>query len=366
MTQDPSTWLDQPRAVRSEDAIDLDALDRWIRTQVDGLAPGHPEVGQYPKGASNLTYALNYPNRRLVMRRPPMGHKAKSAHDMGREFRIQKALGSSSVAVPEMLALCEDPAIIGSEFYVMDHVEGLILRSCLPQGLALSPARADALCRAAVDQLIALHSVDVESTGLDRFSKGPGYARRQIDGWSARFQKARTWNVIQGKKVMAWLDAHCPDDVGLCMIHGDYRLDNLVLKPNLDRADEPIEVKAILDWELATIGDPLMDLGNSMAYWVQSDDDFYFKRFRRQPTHVNGMWSREQVVAYYCEQRGLSAEHWAFYEVYGLFRLAVIAQQIYYRYHHKQTTNQQFKYLWTAVNYLLWRCHRIIGREDRQ
>ncbi len=365
MSQDPSAFLDQARAVRSEDAIDVEALDHWIRGHVDGLGVGLPEVGQYPKGASNLTYVLNYPNRRLVMRRPPMGHKARSAHDMGREYRIQKALAATPVAVPEMLALCDDESIIGSEFYVMAHVEGLILRSRLPEGLALTPARAEALCQAAVDELIALHSVDTQAAGLDQLGKGAGYNRRQIEGWSGRFRKARTWNVGKGEKVMAWLDAHCPDEVGLCMIHGDYRLDNLVLEPNLDQANAPIGVKAILDWELATIGDPLMDLGNAMAYWVQGDDDFYFKNFRRQPTDIAGMWRRDQVVAYYCAQRGLSADQWAFYEVYGLFRLAVIAQQIYYRYHHKQTTNRQFRHLWTAVNYLLWRCQRIIRRQGR-
>lgn len=365
MTAKQRPWLDQAQTVRSEDAIDVSALDRWIRAHVEGLDAGLPTVGQYPKGASNLTYVLNYPNRRLVVRRPPMGHKARSAHDMGREYRIQQALSATSVAVPEMLALCEDDSVIGSEFYVMAHVEGLILRSRLPEGLSLTPARADALCQATVDQLIALHSVDINQTGLDQLGKGAGYNRRQIEGWSKRFKNARTWNVGKGEKVMDWLAAHCPEEVELCMIHGDYRLDNLVLAPHLDDDRAPIEVKAILDWELATVGDPLMDLGNAMAYWVQGDDDVYFKNFRRQPTHVDGMWRRDQIVNYYCAQRGLSPAQWAFYEVYGLFRLAVIAQQIYYRYHHKQTTNRQFRHLWMAVNYLLWRCKRIIRRHGR-
>lgn len=357
-----SQWLDQPKAVRDEDQFDLAALDAWLRGQGLDLAPGLPEVHQYPKGASNLTYRLTYGDKVLVLRRPPMGQKAASAHNMVREHRIQSLLARSIQSVPKMIAVCEDEQVIGSEFYVMEHVSGLILRSNLPSGLSLSKDRVRQLCLAAIDQLIELHSVDVQTTGLDQVGKGEGYNQRQIEGWCGRFAKAQTWNVGSGKKVMDWLQAHCPPEKKLCLIHGDYRFDNLVLNPNLSEPDEPIEIRAILDWELATIGDPMMDLGNSMAYWVEATDDFYFRNFRRQPTHVAGMLTREQVVKYYCERMGFEADQWAFYEVYGLFRLAVIAQQIYYRYHHGQTRNPQFKHFWFAVNYLLWRCGRVIKR----
>ncbi len=362
MSHEHKQWLDQPKAVREEDQFDLVSLDKWLREQGLDLAPGLPDVQQYPKGASNLTYQLTYPNQTLVLRRPPKGHKAASAHNMVREYRIQSLLAASLNSVPKMLAVCEDEGVIGSEFYVMEHVSGLILRSNLPRGLSLPKDRVRQLCLAAIDQLIDLHSVDIQTSGLEQLGKGTGYNQRQIEGWCGRFVKAKTWNVGSGARVMRWLQAHCPPETKLCMIHGDYRFDNLVLKPNLAALDEPIEIRAILDWELATIGDPLMDLGNSMAYWVEAKDDFYFRNFRRQPTHVPGMLTREEVVQYYCEKMGFQTSQWAFYEVYGLFRLAVIAQQIYYRYHHGQTRNPQFKHFWFAVNYLLWRCGRVIKR----
>lgn len=356
-------WIDRAGQVRDEDQFDVVALDQWLRRQIDDLPASLPKVTQYAKGASNRTYLLSYGGQRWVMRRPPLGDKAKSAHNMAREYRIQLALSEAGVSVPSMVGLCEDPSVIGQEFYVMSHIEGLILRANLPKGMHLSNARAGEICRAAIDQLIRLHTTPIQGTSLTEIGRGEGYNRRQIEGWTARFEKAKTWNVRQARSVAKWLAEHCPNEIDLCVIHGDFRLDNLVFSTNLADAEAAVEIKSILDWELATIGDPLMDLGNSMAYWVQSDDDFYFRGFRRQPTQVEGMWTRQQVVDYYCSQRGLSSVNWPFYEVYGLFRLAVIVQQIYYRYHHKQTSNRQLKHLWVATNYLLWRCGRVIRRQ---
>lgn len=349
--------LDQPRALREEDRFDIGALDGWLKARIDGLH-GLPEVEQFPKGASNLTYRLRYPDRDLILRRPPPGTKAKSAHDVLREYRIQKALKPVFPKVPEMLVACEDHSVIGSDFYVMQRLTGIIPRANLPRGLELSADQTRSLCRNAIDTLIELHSVDIQAAGLDRLAKGSGYNRRQIEGWSERFRKARTWNVMRGERIMDWLAEHVPDEVAIRLIHGDYRFDNLVLNPN-----DPLQIIGVLDWEMATLGDPLMDLGNAMAYWVQADDDRYFKGFRRQPTHLPGMFKRQEVVEYYCQRMGLDARNWVFYEVYGLFRLAVIAQQIYYRYHHKQTRNPAFKRFWVAVNYLLWRCARKLRRD---
>ncbi len=356
MSADRQAWVDAPRDVRDEDRFDVVSLHDWLSDQVEGLQ-GLPEVEQFPKGASNLTYRLRYPDRDLILRRPPPGTKARSAHDVLREYRIQKALKPVFPKVPEMLAACEDTEIIGSEFYVMERLRGIIPRANLPRGMDLENAQVETLCRNAIDALIELHSVDVAQAGLTELARGAGYNRRQIEGWSARFRKARTWNVMRGEKVMRWLLDQLPDEVAIRMIHGDYRFDNLVLDP-----DDPLRIIGVLDWEMATLGDPLMDLGNAMAYWVQADDDRYFKGFRRQPTHLPGMFTRRQVVEYYCERTGHDIDNWAFYEVYGLFRLAVIAQQIYYRYHHKQTRNPAFKRFWIAVNYLLFRCGRIISR----
>lgn len=348
--------IDRPRDVRDEDLFDVESLDAWLKQRLDGL-PGAPEVRQFPKGASNLTYLLRYPGRDLILRRPPPGTKAKSAHDVLREYRIQKALAPVFPYVPQMLAACDDSAVIGSDFYVMQRLEGIIPRADLPRGMHLSADQTRALCRNAVDRLVELHSVDVESAGLSNLAKGAGYNRRQIAGWSERFRKARTWNLLRGEKVMRWLDAHTPDEVAIRLIHGDYRFDNLVLDP-----DDPLRIIGVLDWEMATLGDPLMDLGNAMAYWVEADDDRVFRAFRRQPTHLPGMFTRREVVEYYCDRMGLSADNRAFYEVYGLFRLAVIVQQIYYRYHHKQTRNPAFRNFWFVANYLIWRCGRIIQK----
>jgi aminoglycoside phosphotransferase (APT) family kinase protein len=346
--------VDQAHAVREEDSFDVDAVDGWLKQRVDGLA-GRPEVRQFSKGASNLTYLLRYRDRDLILRRPPPGTKAKSAHNMVREHDIQAALKPVFPYVPDMVALCTDQDVMGCDFYVMQRIEGIILRRNLPSGLALSEEQVRSLCRSAIDRLIELHSVDIEAAGLKDLAKGAGYNRRQIEGWSGRFRKAKTWNVGSGRYVMDWLADNIPDEVAIRVIHGDYRFDNLVLD-----ADDPMRIIGVLDWELATLGDPLMDLGNSLAYWVQADDDFYFRGFRRQPTHLPGMFTRREVVDYYCERTGLEPDNWAFYEVYGLFRLAVIAQQIYYRYHHRQTRNRAFRHFWLAVNYLLWRCRRVI------
>lgn len=342
--------------VRPGEELDADAVDAFLKARLPGLQ-GAPLVTQFSGGASNWTYRLEYESHDLVLRRPPAGTKARSAHDMGREFRVQQALRPAFPYVPEMLAFCDDPAVLGCEFYVMRRVPGLILRGHLPRGLTLDAATARRLCLAMLDRLVDLHQVDPRAVGLESLGKGAGYARRQVEGWSERYRLARTWNVPGFERVMAWLRDHTPDDVRTCVIHNDYRFDNLVL----DERD-PARIVGVLDWEMATLGDPLMDLGNSLAYWVQADDDCVMRSVRRQPTHLPGMLTRREVVDSYCERAGLRPGNWAFYEVYGLFRLAVIAQQIYYRYFHRQTRNPAFGRFWLIEHYLEWRCRRVIRR----
>lgn len=339
-------------AVRPGEELDAAAVDAWLRERLPGLV-GAPVVTQYSGGASNWTYRLRYESHDLVLRRPPAGTKARSAHDMGREHRIQAALRPVFPRVPAMVALCEDEAVLGAPFYVMERLDGHIPRAEL--GLDLDRATTQRLCENAVDTLIALHAVDVDAAGLRPLDRGTGYARRQIEGWTARYAKAQTWNVPSFRRVTDWLRDNTPEDVASCVIHGDFRLDNLVL----DRQD-PTRIVGVLDWEMATIGDPLMDLGNSLAYWVQADDGWFMRRIRRQPTHLPGMLTRAEVVARYLDRTGLRTDNWTFYEVYGLFRLAVIAQQIYYRYHHRQTRNPAFKGFWLIVTWLDWRCRGLI------
>jgi aminoglycoside phosphotransferase (APT) family kinase protein len=348
------TLADEPGTLREEDRFDTAAVHAWLSSQVDGL-DGRPEVRQFPGGASNLTYLLRYPNRELILRRPPVGHKAASAHDMRREFRVQKQLRPVFPYVPNVLALCDDEAVLGSDFYVMERVPGVILRQDLPPGMTITPEQAHEMAYDAIDRLIDLHCVDPAKAGLEDLGKGAGYVERQVTGWTKRFHAARTENVPEFTEVMDWLAANRPDDVRICVIHNDYRFDNMVLDP------DTLKVAAILDWEMATLGDALMDLSGVITYWVQADDGELAQEARKQPTHLPGMPIRQEIVDYYCDRMGLSAGNWKFYEVFGMFRLAVIMQQIYYRYYHGQTHNPAFKDIWRRGAYLESRCRELMG-----
>ena len=348
------------KPVRAEDAFDVDAAVAWLRANTDpryaaGLA-GAPDVLQFSGGASNLTYLLRFPELDLVLRRGPSGTKAKGAHDMGREHRIQSALAPVFPYVATMVAFCGDPAVVGGDFYVMERLVGTVPRREMP--VELTPDQASRLCESMLDVLVELHSVDPEACGLDTLGKGEGYVRRQVEGWSARFRKAHTAGQPDLEQAMAWLDEHQPDDVRSGVIHNDYKLDNLVLAE-----DDPTRIVGILDWEMATVGDPLMDLGAALAYWVQADDDEDFQAFRRVPTHLPGMLTRDQLVAGYCQRMGvdITPRQALFYQAYGVFRLAVIAQQIYYRFHHGQTSNPAYGEFRGVVRFLEERCTTLIG-----
>ena len=355
------TTIDQPQQLRAEDAFDVAAVHRWSAGRVEGIdadaAP--PEVRQFGGGASNLTYLLSYPDRELVLRRPPTGTKAKGAHDMAREFVVQQRLRPAFGLVPRALALCQDEAVIGSDFYLMERLQGTVLRRDLPAGLTLDPDRARALSVRAVETLVALHAVDPAEVGLDELGRGPGYVQRQVAGWSRRMRDALTDDSPDVEPVMGWLEQHRPDDVAICLVHNDFRLDNLVL--DLDGDD--VSIVGVLDWEMATLGDPLMDLGGALAYWVQADDDEPMQQARRQPTHLPGMLTRAEVVDLYAQRTGLRAADWTFYEMFGLFRLAVIAQQIWYRVRHGQTHNPAYEEFGPMVQVLSARCARLAGLE---
>ncbi|MCZ8016094.1 MAG: phosphotransferase family protein [Limnobacter sp.] len=352
--------IDSGSAVRQGEELDTKAVTAWLRAQGQVLSD-EPELTQFSGGASNWTYRLKYREADLILRRPPKGTKAKGAHDMGREFRIQSLLKPVYPHVPRMIGHCADESVIGSEFYVMERIQGIIPRKHMPRGVQLDREQARQLSINFLDRLIQLHQIDIHSSGLDVLSKGNGYTRRQLEGWNQRYDKVRTWNVSSFNSVRKWLDANCPDDVKLCMIHNDWRLDNVVLNPN-----NPTEIIGTLDWELSTVGDPLMDLGSVITYWVQGDDNFFMKMLQRQPSSLPGMLTRKEMVKYYLEKTGLHTDNWTFYEVFGLFRIAVIAQQIYYRYYYRQTRNPAFKNFWIMVNYVNWRCKSLIKQSGRQ
>ncbi|WP_442783797.1 phosphotransferase family protein [Collimonas fungivorans] len=355
------TLIDQAGAVRSGEELDVAKIAAFLES-IDGSLQGMPAVSQFPGGASNLTYLLTYrlsgAERELILRRPPFGATARSAHDMLREASIMAELKPVYPYVPKVFATCQDRAVMDSDFYVMERLRGIILRDKLPPGLVLSEADTRQLCLNVVDKMIALHQVDYQAAGLAHLGKGEGYVQRQISGWSERYRKARTDDAVDFETVMRWLEDKMPAaDVATCLIHNDFRFDNVVLDP-----ENPLHVIGVLDWEMATLGDPLMDLGNTLAYWVQADDEPQFKQMRRQPTHLPGMLTRKEVIAYYGEKTGYRTDHFDFYEIYGLFRLAVIVQQIYYRFHHGQTKNPQFAFFVHVTNYLEQRCKQLIAQ----
>ena len=341
--------------VRNGEELDILAVETWLKAKGVDL-DGHAQVTQYSGGASNWTYRLKYDNVDLILRRPPNGTKAKSAHDMAREYNVQKNLAPFYPVLPEMVALCQDESVIGCDFYVMKRIEGIIPRAKLPVELQFGETEVQELCVNVLDKLIELHQVPYQGTALEKLGKGDGYCRRQVEGWDQRYEKALTINVPSFKFVRKWLHENIPEDSNSCVIHNDWRFDNVILDPK-----QPTKVIGVLDWEMATIGDPLMDLGSALAYWVEDTDSQIFKSTRRQPTHLKGMFTRKQVVDYYLEKTGLQTENWTFYEVFGLFRLAVIAQQIYYRYYHKQTNNQAFKDFWIVIHAIHIRALKLIG-----
>jgi aminoglycoside phosphotransferase (APT) family kinase protein len=352
-----SELIDQATAVRTGEDIDAGALAQYLQREL-GADVGELSVSQFPGGASNLTYLVRAGDREWVLRRPPPGARAKAAHDVVREARIMQGLAPHLEFVPRVHAICTDSALIGSEFYVMERMRGVILRRDLPAGLTLDVDQTRALCHAVFGVLVRLHGVDVNATGLSNLGRGEGYVKRQIDGWSEWFSKARTDDVPSYEGVMRWLHERMPArESRICVVHNDFRFDNVVLDPEKNLA--PI---GVLDWELATLGDPLMDLGATLAYWIEASDTPELLGMRRQPSHLPGMLTRREVVDFYCTHAGLSAQDMAFYEVYGLFRLAGIAQQIYARYRRGLTHNPEFKAFGDASRYLETRCEELMRR----
>ena len=335
--------------VRDEDAFDIGRVHNWLTNYINEKSL--PEVFQFRSGASNLTYLLKYPDRELVLRRPPVGTKAVSAHDMKREFLIQSRLKPVYNLVPTVIALCEDHSILGSVFYVMEKIQGEIFRRDVPE--SLSKEDISIMANSLVSGLAQLHSVD--ASVLQELNKGSGYVTRQVEGWSKRYRNALTDDVPDGEDVMQWLDANKPEDIDSCIIHGDWRIDNMVFDLGQKK------LVGVLDWELATVGDPLMDLGSALAYWIDKDDEPMFASLRRQPSDLDGMPTRKEFIEKYLELSGRKCDDFTFYEVFGLFRLSVIIQQIWARYKAGQTTNPAFKGFGMGVNILINRAQGLIA-----
>jgi aminoglycoside phosphotransferase (APT) family kinase protein len=346
---------DRPTKERQDEELEAKAVEEFLKDNIEGLE-GTLEVAQFPSGFSNLTYMIRMGKTELVLRRPPFGTKAKTAHDMSREYRILSAVHPVFPYVPKPFVYSEDTSFMGCPFYVMERIQGIILRKDLPKGVEMSPEDARQLCENLIDLHYELHSIDYKEVGLENFGRPDGYVKRQVEGWSRRYLAAKTEDAPDFKRIMEWLVKNMPPERARpSIIHNDYKLDNLVLDP-----ENPLRIIGILDWEMATIGDPPMDLGSSLAYWVQKDDPDELQLIRGMPTNIPGALTREELVARYAKKSGISIENFDFYFCFGLFRLAVIAQQIYYRYFHGQTRDERFKMLMFAVHILEKTATRVI------
>ena len=354
-------WVDQPKAVREGEALDVERLQAYLNEHLPE-ADGMLAVEQFPSGFSNLTYLIRLGPRELVLRRPPFGTNVKSAHDMGREYTILVHLSPVYPKAPRPLVYCDDASVLGAPFYVMERVEGVILRPRMPEGMIPPPALMARIAESFIDTFAELHAVDYEAAGLDELGRPDGYVQRQIEGWTKRYRRAHTDDVPEIERMAAWLAEHQPPESGASLIHNDYKYDNLVLDP----ADWA-RVIAVLDWEMTTLGDPLMDLGSSLGYWTDPDDPPPLQQLQLSPTTLPGNPTRADLVERYTQASGRDVGDVVFYYVYGLFKLAVIVQQIYYRYKHGHTQDPRFARLIDAVRGCGYAAMQAIakGRIDR-
>lgn len=338
---------DHAVAVRAGEELDLIKLEPFLRAHFANES-GSLTVRQFPSGHSNLTYSLQLGARELVLRRPPFGSKVKSAHDMGREFRVLSKLHAAYPPAPKVLLYCDDDSILGAPFYVMEPIRGIILRRELPEGLDFSPQLAKRLSESFLDNLATLHGLDYTAVGLADLGKPQGYLERQVRGWIERYAGSKTHDLSEVEQISAWMLKNMPATSDAALIHNDYKYDNVVLDPN-----DLTRIAGVLDWEMCTIGDPLTDLGTALAYWVDASDPEELQKIRWGPTNHPGSLTRAQLAERYARTTGRDISGIAFYLVFARFKLAVIVQQIYYRYHMGLTKDERFATMPSRIKDLL-------------
>jgi aminoglycoside phosphotransferase (APT) family kinase protein len=338
---------DRPTAVRAGEELDLATLEPFLRSHFPAAA-GPLVVEQFPSGHSNLTYLVHLGEREIVLRRPPFGSKVKSAHDMGREVRVLSKLHAAYAAAPEVLLFCDDLSILGAPFYLMEPIRGIIIRRDPPAGLPFTAETARRLSESFVDNLVRLHALDYAAIGLGDLGKPQGYLERQVRGWTERYYGSQSHDLPEVERISAWLKDHTPSTSEAALIHNDYKYDNLVLDPN-----DITRIVGVLDWEMATVGDPLSDLGTSIAYWLDPQDPEEMQESRWCPSTYPGSLSRAQIVERYARMTGRDVSQMVFYLVFARFKLAVIVQQIYYRYHQGLTKDPRFASMPERVRALL-------------
>ena len=338
---------DHPTTVRAGEELNLSRLEPFLRGHFPD-ATGPLTVAQFPSGHSNLTYLVCLGDRQMVLRRPPFGSKVKTAHDMSREYRVLSKLHLVYPQAPKALLYCEDASVLGCPFYLMQRIQGVILRRDPPEGLGTNAETARQLSEAFVDNLARLHGLDYADIGLAQLGKPQGYLDRQVGGWIERYHGSQTHDLAEVEKVSVWLKEHKPHEAACALIHNDYKYDNVVLDPA-----DITRIVGVLDWEMCTIGDPLTDLGTALAYWIDPQDPEELKRIQWGPTTLPGTLTRTQLVERYASTTARDVSHMVFYRVLALFKVAVIIQQIYYRYHHGLTKDARFASLPEVITVVL-------------
>jgi aminoglycoside phosphotransferase (APT) family kinase protein len=353
------------RPVRDSEQLDWESLARYLRARLPEVVPAGFDaaapltVEQFPGGHSNLTYLLRFGGRELVMRRPPFGPVAPKAHDMAREFRILEALHPVFPLAPRPFLLCEDTEIVGSVFYVMERRRGLVVRSEEPSELDDRPAERRRASAALVDALAELHAVDVRAHGLDSLGKPAGFVERQVRGWAERWRRSQTDELEEMDALAAWLSERLPPDPERpTLVHGDYKLDNVMLD-----AGDVGSVVGVFDWEMSAVGDPLVDLGILLGYWVHTAVAAGARRDTVSAvTNREGWFTREEVLERYGARAGRDLSGVGFYEVFAVFKLAVVLQQIFFRYRRGQTDDPRFAGLGERVEWLARVATRLAGK----
>jgi aminoglycoside phosphotransferase (APT) family kinase protein len=325
--------LDQAQTIRPGEEINNPDFLSYLHEKLNDY-PGKIEILQFPGGYSNLTYLIKKGNEEFVLRKPPHGANIKSAHDMGREFKVLSLLKPNFDRIPAPISFYADNALLGAPFYLMERVKGLILRNEVPKGVLMTSESFHKLSVNTIDNLAELHQLDITSTKLDTLGKPEGYVLRQVTGWIKRYSNAETEVIKAMNETATWMQSNIPPENSPSFIHNDYKYDNLVLDP------ETLAIKALLDWEMATVGDPLMDLGTSLGYWAEEGDHPALKSFGL--TGHTGNLNRQEVVERYAATSGQKIDHIVFYYVFGCFKIAVIAQQIYARYKQGLTKDPRF------------------------
>jgi aminoglycoside phosphotransferase (APT) family kinase protein len=343
---------DQAGTVRAGEELDLARLRPFLQEHFGDSEP--VSVEQFPSGHSNLTYLVRMGSREVVLRRPPFGSKVRSAHDMAREYRVLSKLHAAYPAAPQALLYCDDLSILNTPFYLMKPIRGLIVRREPPAGVPFPPETARRLSEAFLDNLVRLHRLDYAAIGLADLGKPHGYLERQVKGWIERYHNSKTHDFPEVERISAWLTEWMPDSDDTALIHNDYKYDNVVL----DR-DDPTKIVGVLDWEMCTLGDPLTDLGTALAYWTDPQDPEELQEIRSAPTTLLGTLTRAQLVERYAVASGRDPRDMTFYLTFARFKVAVIIQQIYYRYAQGLTQDARFADMPKRIHALLrasWHC----------